>query len=368
MTLALAGVENVDVTLLLSHAISTDRMLRPLLDHAEITVVDPIADRLTDHESLSLDRAAAILSRMARRGSQAFVVRGARAAHRLAHEQRLRGKLWPYLTDLPQRAEDIDDHAHKLVSEIMSAAPVLMCQTEEMALFLESHFPSVVEKSWLFPPAIPGDISPVVLPAPNAEDFQLCYAGKFAPKWKTHEMCDLPAQLADRGIQARVTMVGDKVNQDADRPEFVIEMIRKLEFSPGVDWLGGVSRERSIELMSSAHIGLSWRATELDDSLELSTKLLEYCAAGTPPLLNRTAMHERIFGKDYPLFVDRDTSIVDLLESIVRDSEVYRTALDSISGLTSNYTLGRATERLSGLVEMMFPAVKSRRWWWMRTS
>jgi len=364
MTLALAGVENVDVTLLLSHAKSTDRLLRPLLDHPEITVIDPVADRLTDNEPLSLDQAAAILSRMARHGSQAFVVRGARAAHRFAQERRLAGKLWPYLTDLPQRANDIDDHAHRAVSAIMSASPILMCQTEEMALFLETQFPSVAGKSWLFPPAIPEDISPVILPAPTATDLRLCYAGKFASKWKTHEMCDLPTRLADRGIEARLTMVGDKVNQDADRPGFVMEMIRKLEFSPGVEWVGGVSRERSIELMSSAHVGVSWRAAELNDSLELSTKLLEYCAAGTPPLLNRTAMHERIFGKEYPLFVGTDGSVVDLLEDVVRKPEVYEAAIGSISGISNDYTLGRAIDRLSDLVDTMFPGIQTRLRWW----
>lgn len=359
ITLALAEVDNVDVSLLLSDAVTTDRMLGPLLRHPAITVIDPLADGLTAGDHLSIDEAARILAGMTIRGPQAFVVRGFEAAHRLSLERRLKGKLWPYLTDLPQRVDEIDEDARTKVSRIMSASPVLLCQTEELAAFLELHFPSVAGKTRLLSPAVPGDLSPVVLPPPDAEDLRLCYSGKFARMWNTYEMCDLPSQLAERGIRAQMTMVGDKINQDAKWPEFVAEMKRRLERSPGVNWVGGVSRERSIELVSSAHIGLSWRSPELDDSLELSTKLLEYCAAGTPPLLNRTAMHERIFGDDYPLFVDPNTSVVDLLESATRHPDIYEQALASVSGLPADYTLGRASERLSGLVDAMFPGGQS---------
>jgi len=370
ITLALAEVDNVDVSLLLSDAITTDRMLGPLLQHPAITVIDPVAAGLVAGHHLSLDQGARILAGMRLPRPQAVVVRGAQAARRLARERKLKGKLWPYLTDVPQRLAAIDNESRELVAEIVSAAPVLMCQTDELASFLESHFPIVGGKTWLFPPVIPGDVTRLILPPPTPDDLRLCYAGKFARRWNTYEMCDIPAQLAERRIRAKLTMVGDKVNQDEGWPEYVTAMTRKLESSPGVNWVGGVSRERSIELMSSAHVGLSWRAPELDDSLELSTKLLEYCAAGAPPLLNRTAMHERIFGEDYPLFVDPNTSVVDLLDSVTRHPEVYEQALTSVSGLSADYTLERASERLSGLVDAVFQEDQSSRFrpWRLRAT
>jgi hypothetical protein len=130
-----------------------------------------------------------------------------------------------------------------------------------------------------------------------------------------------------------------------------------LEKSPGVDWVGGVSRERSIELMSQAHVGLSWRSPELDDSLELSTKLLEYCAAGTPPLLNRTEMHERVFGSDYPLFVSTEEDVIDCLVDLAGDPDLYATALRSISDIARAYTLESTAARLASLVDRQFPHV-----------
>lgn len=349
ITLALAGVDGVKVSLLLSHRVTTDRLVGPLIRHPNIEVIDPVATGMTDNDPLTLDEAAQILASMTVRSPQAFVVRGAEAAHRLAQQRELNGKLWPYLTDIPQRAADIGKDARKRMSTIMSASPVILCQTEELLEFLESEFRSVKGKGWLYPPAIPGDITPVILPAPTQENLRICYAGKFARKWNTYEMCDLPTQLAARGISAQITMVGDKINRDPEWPEFVAEMRRKLEASPGVDWVGGVSRERSIEYMSQAHLGLSWRSPKLDDSLELSTKLLEYCAAGTPPVLNRTPMHERIFGNRYPLFVDSESSVLDVLASVA-SPRIYETALETASRITNDYTLDRASQRLSELI------------------
>jgi hypothetical protein len=351
IALAFAAVPKVTVTLLLSHAITTDRMLGSLIRNPNITVIDPVDDQIAADGPLSLDAAASTLSRMSTNRPQAFVVRGVESAYRLASRRALRGKLWPYLTDVPQRVEDIDDEARQRIATIMSASPLLLCQTEELRVFLETHFPSVAGKGRVFPPMIPDDIEPITLPPPTIEDLRLCYSGKFARIWNTYEMCELPAQLAERGIRARLTMVGDKVNKDSAWPGFVVEMKKRLESSPGVDWVGGVSHDRSIELMSSAHLGLSWRSPELDDSLELSTKLLEYCAAATPPILNRTLMHESIFGAGYPLFVDPNTPILDLLESVTRDRRIYEKALEMVSDLPGNYRLEAASGRLAEIID-----------------
>ncbi|HJQ92332.1 MAG TPA: glycosyltransferase [Acidimicrobiia bacterium] len=355
VTLALAGVANVDVTLLLSHAITNERMVGPLLRNPQVSVIDAVSRKNTKGDLLQPDEAASIIARMKGRGPQIVLVRGVEAAARLAQKTALEGKIWPYLTDIPQRADDIDATAEEQMETIMAASPVLLCQTEELATFLETHFPPAKGKGWVLPPAIPEGLSPRILAAPTRNDLRLCYSGKFASKWNTYEMCDLPAELAKRSVSARLTMVGDKVNQDPEWPQFVTEMVRKLETAAGVEWVGGVNREQSIEFMSAAHIGLSWRSPELDHSLELSTKLLEYCAVGTPPLVNRTEMHERIFGEDYPLLVEPGASVVDLLESMTRDPDMYHEALDRISGIPGDYTLDKATQRLAGLLETKFP-------------
>jgi hypothetical protein len=356
ITLALAAVPRVEVTLVLGHAVTNDRLLAPLQRKERVRIIEP--PPRSRGGSLTTDEAAKTI---ARTKPQVLVVRGREAATRLAQVPALKGRLWPYLTDIPQRPEDVTTLERESLTTIMGSSPVILCQTDELASFLKEQFPETVGKTYPLPPAIPEGLTPNLLPPPTTTDLRLCYSGKFARQWNTYEMCDLPRFLAERGIYATVTMVGDKVNQDPSWPEFAAEMKRKLESSPGVEWLGGVSREQSILYMSQAHLGLSWRSSELDDSLELSTKLLEYCAVGTPPILNRTAMHERVFGPDYPLFVDADTDIVDLIEKTVRGPAIYDKALDQISPIPDEYTLGKTSARLEALVDTQFPRGASRR-------
>lgn len=356
ITLALADIERVNVSILLTHSITTDRVIGPLLEHSRVRVIDPFSDGLTEaNDPLPLDEAARIISELNTKGNKAVVVRGSAAARRLAQEPSLVGALIPYLTDLPQKVDDIDESVRSVIDEIMSASLTLLCQTEELMAFLELHFNSVRDKTWLLPPTIPTGLKPNPLLAPTRNELSLCYSGKFASQWNTLEMCSLPRKLANQGVATQLTMIGDKINKDPNRPEFVQQMRHVLKTSPGVEWVGGVTHEKSLRLMSESHIGLSWRDSRLDDSLELSTKLLEYCAVATPPLLNRTSMHEQIFGVAYPLFVRSEQDVVDLLQTLVETPDLWGSALAAIADISHAFTLDKTTARLESLFNRIFP-------------
>src|SRR4029079_15110941 len=97
----------------------------------------------------------------------------------------------------------------------------------------------------------------------------------------------------------------------------------------GGTWHGGHSREEAMRLTASCDIGLSWRHPELDASLELSTKVLEFGTLGLPVVLNRTPAHEALLGDDYPLFVAGRGNLDDAAEAVAtaaRSPEAYRTA------------------------------------------
>ena len=77
----------------------------------------------------------------------------------------------------------------------------------------------------------------------------------------------------------------------------------RCESPPGVVWHGGHPRAGGhAARRPAATSGCRWRHPELDASLELSTKVLEFGALGLPVVLNRTPMHEALLGADYPLF------------------------------------------------------------------
>ena len=128
-------------------------------------------------------------------------------------------------------------------------------------------------------------------------------------------------------------MVGDKVHDDPRDPTYRRRMRGALGEAggagtggasgvPGVIWHGGQPRAEAMRLAAAGDVGLSWRHPELDSSLELSTKVLEFGQLGLPVILNRTPMHEALLGADYPLFAASLDDVADVAASVARPGGV----------------------------------------------
>src|SRR5690606_15931239 len=83
----------------------------------------------------------------------------------------------------------------------------------------------------------------------------------------------------------------------------------------------------------------------MNSSLELSSKLIEYGASGTSPLINRTADHEALFGKDYPLFIDKD-DISHVADTILRGVSTLGKTSEVSLNAARRYSYESATNRL----------------------
>jgi glycosyltransferase involved in cell wall biosynthesis len=113
----------------------------------------------------------------------------------------------------------------------------------------------------------------------------------------------------------------------------------------GVIWYGGQPRAEAMRLAAACDIGLSWRHPELDASLELSTKVLEFGQLGLPVILNRTPMHEALLGEDYPLFAASLDDVADVAAAAL-DPEVFALSAARTSEAAASFALDRAAERL----------------------
>ena len=103
---------------------------------------------------------------------------------------------------------------------VANAAQYVLCQTEELRSFLEGSVPEACGKCVLFPPVVPPVPEATGTPAEPTGVLRLVYTGKFAPRWNTYEMTQLPGLLAQRGVQAELHMVGDKIHNDPDDPGY----------------------------------------------------------------------------------------------------------------------------------------------------
>ncbi|MFG2249983.1 glycosyltransferase family 1 protein [Spirillospora sp. NPDC048823] len=363
--LARAGCE---VTLVLKAPIRTGRLVDPLRALPGVTVRSPHAEGMFDG-LLVPKHAATILARIDAdeqrapsgdgrpgHGFDLVVVRGRRLAAKLAAGP-LAGRLWTYLTDVPQSAAEFTASAKGELRRIADASRVLLCQTEELRGFLEGAVPAAAGKSVLFPPVVvlPEGLTPRPAGAPDHRALRLVYTGKFAPRWNTYEMTSLPRLLAIRGVEAELHMVGDKIHDDPADPGFATRMRTALESGEGVVWHGGHPRAEAMRLTAASDVGLSWRHPEMDASLELSTKVLECGTLGVPVVLNRTPMHERLLGADYPLFAATEDDVLDALALIGKNPDVFTLAADRCRSAAAEYTLDAAAGRLRAYLSQTFP-------------
>lgn len=350
-----------EATLALKAAVETERLLEPLLSNKRVTIRRPFEERLVQSEragqrSMTPGQATAVIRQLDKeKPFDLIVVRGIQVARALVADGGYVNRLWPYLTDIPQTFDSMTPDDIEELRQIAEASRVLLCQTEELRSFFETNVPQACGRTTWFPPVVPE--RGFELPEPvRAEDepFRLVYMGKYAPDWMTLEMTELPAKLAERGHNVELHMIGDKVHNPADRPDYQPAMQAALENTPGVVWHGGVSRASAWRIAATCHVGLSWRHDRLDESLELSTKLLECGQLGLAVVLNHNPMHEALLGEDYPLFAD-STDVVDVLDTVLRDDSLRYAAAQRCAATVEPHKLARAVDRTRAVLAETFP-------------
>jgi glycosyltransferase involved in cell wall biosynthesis len=283
------------------------------------------------------------------------VLRGRKVTAAVAKSGAFDGRLWAYLTDVPQSVPGLTTEAAAELKVIATSARYLLCQTEELRCFLEGSVPAACGKCVLLPPIL-ADVALSRTAKAAGVPLRLVYTGKFAPRWNTLEMTELPARLAAAGSAAELHMVGDKIHNDP--PGYRDRMRAALE-TAGVTWHGGQSREEAMRLAASCDIGLSWRHPDLDASLELSTKVLEFGALGLPVILNRTPAHEALLGADYPLFAASLDDVAAVAAAVASDAALFRLAAERTTRAAEQYTMDRAAQRLRRYLAGAVPARRS---------
>lgn len=283
------------------------------------------------------------------------VVRGINACNSVSSSGRLAPKTWSYVTELPFPPDKISANNLNRLNRIVNKTFRMFAQTEGARSYLESIVPSAAGKVDLLLPMIPDVDASKAIHAFNAEDpLKIVYAGKFAKEWKTLELLELPGQLKKRGINAQLTVIGDKYNKNRTDPGWLNEMksqLRSVSVDPlsGVKWLGALPRGKSIAEIAKADIGIGWRDAELDSSLEISTKALEYLSVGTPAILNDTEDHRALLGDDYPLLIGSTASVEDLADLVAKTIDQIADLSRKVPVVASDYYFSSAVLRLKAL-------------------
>lgn len=347
----LSGVFD-EVHLLLKAVPENDTLLQAIRPIANIEVHAPsvvVEDGVLDAES------AAELAQelVAKTGAEAVVVRGLEAAFEFTSKEKLSPIVWAYVTDLPFPPSKLSDTNLNRLHHIAAHSKRVFAQTEAARSYWEGLVPQAAGKVILIPPMIPRyAYGKVEEDERRQHDLRLIYAGKLAKEWRTLEMLELPRVLRKRGVNATLEVVGTKFNRARNDPTWVSRMRAALEeadrdSSSGVSWLGGLPRHESVSRIKRADIGLGWRSRELDSSLELSTKALEYASTGTAPVVNLTEDHKSLFGATYPFFVSAEATVEEIADTIIAGLPKLKESQAGVRSVAEYFSMENAQKRLS---------------------
>jgi glycosyltransferase involved in cell wall biosynthesis len=312
------------VTVVLKSPIDRDLVVAPLLgrDNVELVTHRDAPKRLTPAQALDT-----IEEHDQRQRFDVVLLRGFELCKQAAARPTLAGRLWVYLTDIPQQPHLATDEDKAALGRIALASQRVLCQTDELRAYLEGLVPETAWRTSLLTPMVPESF---LRPARELSATpKLFYAGKFAPAWGFLETVEAFTQLRKAHPDLELHVAGDKIHDPPDDPSYKPAVQAALEGTEGLVWHGAVSRERVAELLVACDVALSARHASMDASLELSTKVLEYGAANVPAVINRNPLHERLFGGDYPLFIDHLDDLAAVLDRTLSDADAWRAPEDT---------------------------------------
>jgi glycosyltransferase involved in cell wall biosynthesis len=266
----------------------------------------------------------------------------------------LRGRLWSTYVLEPERDVEDPRYLAELAAIAQSSAYVVV-QSEEMRALFEALVPAGRGKTIILPPAVPAVPAGASDRPPLAGLVQrMCYAGKFHPFYPVPRMVDFLVALRRVYPRLEFHVIGDQIFRPPEDHAYADALEEALTTTEGVVWHGGLSRAETMGVLAEGGVALSlwdYRHGSNMNDLVVSTKLLDYCVAGLPVILNRTAAQETILGADYPLFVEQVDGALPLLEQVFGDAGLYEEAAARCRAAAEAFAYPRVYERLAPFLE-----------------
>ncbi len=255
-----------------------------------------------------------------------IIIRGNNTVKNIISKYHINCKLATYIIGFPNSIAEYSIEQVDLLRTLYENSKYVLIQTEEMkelivdVLSLKSR-----DKIFVLPPMIADfDINDNLVPQ-NLNN-KLVYEGKFSTEYNILETIQAFIKLKENIPTISLEVLGNKFNYDSRHPEFEYLVRELLDNTPGIKWHGGVKKEEVDNIVKYCDVGISWRKETMNQSKEISTKLLEYGKLGKPVIMNKTELHEKKFGKDYPLFANSFNEFIDKIKLVLLNKEIYTKA------------------------------------------
>ena len=336
----LSNIYDGNVYLVLRDKLENDLLKKNVPTDKNVVLIDPSQTKYFDYDfdtTLSPNGFRNICENISRENKVSDIfIRGERYSKSVCDLKKFKNKVTEYYASIPLFLDGFNSFS---LRERVGKLKYIAVQTESARSYLESHIPEVNGKVIVFPPTIP-DIA--FNYSSGEKENYLIYSGKFDADYNVEKYLRIP----DLSENQRVIFIGNKFNKKDGDKFFINRMRDSLEKKSSVEWVKGVSRKKTLELASKAEFGLCWRSSLYDSNDEISTKMLEYMAVGTPPLLNKNNASISLLGHDYPFFVDDVNSIVDKLNLAKNDKELYLKTRARCVDIAKNFSFSHVARKL----------------------
>ncbi|MFB6802876.1 hypothetical protein ACFCVU_17035 [Peribacillus butanolivorans] len=349
---------NIEVDLLLASPVKRDILIQPLEKFDNITILNPFVDpffNATDEEwvkkgVINFEIAEMLISHYwSQKEYDWLFVRSIETVEKIARHKHIIKNTLVYATGLTHIGQDVNEEKFESIKNIYNQCAYFLCQTEEMCEFVIEILNLNKEKNKvsLLTPMIPN------VESAGGEDrvkHKLVYTGKFDPDWKTIPIITAFKELKREIPNLSLDIAGDKFKWVKGDSQFKEEATYLLEHTEGLTWYGALTRENAQQLIVNSDIGITWRSEEMDSSLELSTKLLEYGILRKAVIMNPTKMHIKLFGEDYPLYAVTEKDFRDAVKLALCNKDIYEFAAKRMYQVSRQFLFSEALKKLQGLL------------------
>eukprot|EP00130_Batrachochytrium_dendrobatidis_P008569 XP_006683444.1 hypothetical protein BATDEDRAFT_93206 [Batrachochytrium dendrobatidis JAM81] len=339
--------QRVDVTLLLKASIKRKHVIANIKDINSITVVEPFklfeGRKFQNESRLTVKDATNVIETLNNKNDYDIIITRGKHLTEESLKKSYKSKQIPYITDFTHDAKKVSRSEKIFFRKVYKTFPNVFVQTEEMKQYLMNMLKVDGEKFIILHPTVVDiERAPVI----GIKNYSIVYAGKFAKEWKTEEMIDVFQRVNEKNNAITLNVAGDKFQGELKERKHII--LDKLKTTNGLNWIGTVSREESVNFIQSSDVGFAYRSEEIDNdhSLELSTKFLEYGINGKPIIARRTAQYEALLGEDYPLFANNEGELYQKLLLAFEDKEVYKNAALKCYAASEDYQISRVSKQV----------------------
>lgn len=335
--------DTVDLTILLKTPIKRNEVINNIKKLNDITLLNPfeLKNKKFVKNILKPEEASELIQEIDKKENfDLILIRGKELALNCI-KKKYKHKLIPYVTDFNYKDKFSNDI--KKMKRIYKESLALFVQTEEMKKLLVNKLNVSGEKLILLPPTVYDSTN---RPAFKNQNYSIVYTGKFSKLWETESLLKAFNKAKESIDILTLNVAGDKFQNDLiDKKEIIID---ELENTSGINWVGAVTRDESIKLIEESDIGFAFRSSKIDndESVEISTKLLEYGILGKPVLLRKTKQHIELLGEDYPLFCNSFDELVEKIYLVLTNDKIYEQAAKSCYIASANFQLSKVSKRI----------------------